>query len=67
MIQSGHLREAEAPLNKEKFLDLTAEAIAKLDVDQARTEVEPFVKNPEDLTVWSKEFFLDVVRRITFV
>ena len=66
MIQSGHLREGETPLNKEKFLDLTAGAIEKLDVDQARREVEPFVRDPKALAVWSKEFFLDVVNRITF-
>jgi len=66
MIQSGHLRPDEAPLNKEKFLGFAAKAIEKLDVDQARREVEPFVRNPEALAVWSKEFFLDVVSRIVF-
>ena len=66
MIQSGHLQAGEA-LNRERFLDLAEKAIQKLDVDQARREVEPFVKNPESLTVWSKEFFLDVVHRIVFV
>lgn len=66
MIQSGHLRADEVPLDKEKFLDLATKAIAKLDVDQARREVEPFVRNLEDLTVWSRELFLDVLRRITF-
>jgi hypothetical protein len=46
----------------------TAEkAIERLDVNQARREVEPFVKDPETLTVWSREFFRDVVRRIKFV
>jgi hypothetical protein len=29
--------------------------------------VEPFVKDPETLTVWSREFFHDVIRRIIFV
>lgn len=66
MIQSGHLRAGEA-LNRERFFDLAAKAIEKLDVDQARREVEPFVRNPEALAVWSKEFFLDVVHRIVFV
>jgi len=43
MIQSGHLRKDEK-INREKFIALTAEAVEKLDVDQARKEVEPFVK-----------------------
>jgi predicted nucleotidyltransferase component of viral defense system len=63
MIQSGHLKEGES-LTKERFLELTMEAIEKLNINQARTEVEPFVKNPAALEVWSKEFFLDIVKRI---
>jgi hypothetical protein len=66
MIQSGRLRVGQH-LNRERFLDLSAMAIEKLDVDQARREVEPFVRNPEALAVWSKEFCLDVVRRIVLV
>jgi len=38
-----------------------------VDVDQARKEVEPFVKNPDALKVWSKEFFRDVASRIVLV
>jgi hypothetical protein len=36
-------------------------------VNQARSEVEPFVKEPETLTVWSRDFFRDVIRRIIYV
>ncbi|NWF55381.1 MAG: nucleotidyl transferase AbiEii/AbiGii toxin family protein [Syntrophaceae bacterium] len=63
MLQSGHLREGEH-LTQDKFLALISKAIEKLNVEQVRREVEPFVKNPETLEVWSKEFFLDVARRI---
>lgn len=63
MIQSGHLKEGEK-ITREKFSELTTEAIDHLDVNQARREVENFVKNPEELAVWSKEFFFDVVKRI---
>lgn len=66
MIQSGHLRKDEQ-MNREKFVALTTEAVDKLDVNQARREVETFVKNPEALEVWSKEFFRDVVSRIVLV
>jgi len=66
MNQSGHLKKGEQ-MNREKFFELTREAIDKLDVSQARREVEPFVKNPESLMVWSREFFQDVVRRIVVV
>ena len=66
MIQSGHLKQDEQ-MSPEKFFALTTEAVDKLDVNQARGEVEPFVKNPDALEVWSGEFFRDVVRRIVVV
>jgi predicted nucleotidyltransferase component of viral defense system len=66
MIQSGHLKQNEQ-MNREKFFALTTEAVDKLDVNQAKREVEPFVKNPDALEVWSREFFQDVVRRIVVV
>ena len=66
MIQSGHLKQDEQ-MNREKFFALATEAVDKLNVNQARGEVEPFVKNPDALEVWSGEFFQDVVRRIVVV
>jgi predicted nucleotidyltransferase component of viral defense system len=66
MCQTGHWR-GNAPLTSEKFKDLIAETVNHLDVDQARKEVEPFVRNPENLSIWSREFFLDVASRIKFV
>ena len=66
MIQSGHLQEGEH-LTREKFLALTLKAIEKVNVEQARKEVEPFVKNPEALEVWSKEFFRDVAGKIVLI
>ncbi len=66
MTQSGHLKQDEQ-MNREKFFALTTEAIDKLDVSQARKEAEPFVKSPEALEVWSREFFQDVISRILLV
>ena len=66
MRQTGHWR-GDAPLTSEEFKDLLANAVNHLDIDQARREVEPFIKNPENLSIWSPEFFLDVASRIRFV
>jgi predicted nucleotidyltransferase component of viral defense system len=66
MRQSGHW-EGKKNLGTDDFLALITEAIGRLDVDQARGEVLPFVRNPEALEVWSREFFLDVVRRVRCV
>jgi hypothetical protein len=57
----------DVPLTSESFRDLLTKRINNLDVDQARNEVEPFVKNPDNLSIWSREFFLDIVSRIKFV
>jgi predicted nucleotidyltransferase component of viral defense system len=66
MIQSGHLKITQH-LTPE-ILFATAETVIKrLDVSQARREVEPFVKDPETLIIWSQDFFRDVIRRIVFV
>ena len=66
MRQTGHWR-GDSPLTSEKFKDLLANAVKHLDIDQARKEVESFIKNPENLSIWSRGFFLDVASRIKFV
>ncbi|MBW1774645.1 MAG: nucleotidyl transferase AbiEii/AbiGii toxin family protein, partial [Deltaproteobacteria bacterium] len=66
MRQTGHWK-GDAPLTSESFKDLLINAINKLGVEQARREVEPFVKSPEYLSIWSHEFFSDIASRITFV
>jgi predicted nucleotidyltransferase component of viral defense system len=66
MMQSGHLKKTQH-LTPEKMSAIAEKAIEKLDVNQARSEVEPFVKEPETLTVWSRDFFRDVIRRIIYV
>jgi len=65
MIQSGHLKKTEK-LTPEKLSVIGKAVVQRLDVNQARKEVEPFVKDPETLTAWSREFFHDVMRRIVF-
>ena len=66
MLQSGHLTHGER-LTREKFMSLMSKAIEGVDVNQARREVEPFVKNPDALEVWSKAFFEDVARRVVLL
>ena len=43
------------------------DAIDALDVDQAKRDIEPFVKNPETLDVWSHTFFHTLVGRIQLI
>lgn len=66
MRQTGHWQGA-APLAAGDLRDLLAKRIDKVDIDQIRREVEPFVKDAAALAIWSREFFLDVASRIKIV
>jgi predicted nucleotidyltransferase component of viral defense system len=63
MRQTGDWKDT-APLTSEDLKKLIVAAIDRLDVNQARKEVEPFVRHPESLDLWSREFFLEVASRI---
>jgi predicted nucleotidyltransferase component of viral defense system len=63
MRQSGDWKSSDA-ISAIDLAGLLEAAIDRLDVEQARREVEPFVKHPAALEVWSREFFRDVAGRI---
>lgn len=66
MRQTEHWK-GPAPLTAEDLRDLVSKRIDKVDIDQIRREVEPFVKDAASLAIWSKEFFLNVASRIKTV
>jgi len=66
MRQTGHWA-GPSPLTATEFRDLLARRIDRVDIDQIRREVEPFVKDTASLALWSREFFLDVAFRIKIV
>ncbi len=63
MRQSGHY-SLEKKLSQVDFVGFIEQCIVDVDIDQAKKEVLPFVEQPEALDVWSKEFFMDIVKRI---
>jgi hypothetical protein len=63
MRQTGHWR-GEITLSPAAFRDLLFEGIDRLDVNQARKDVAPFVKDQQMLALWSHDFFRDVASRI---
>ena len=63
MRQTGQWRGDE-PLSPAAFRDLLLNAIERLDVDQARRDVAPFVKDQQILALWSRDFFRDVANRV---
>ena len=63
MRQTGHWDKPE-PMTSSEFTQLLVNSIDNLDVDQARQDVAPFVKDPRMLEIWSRDFFRDVAGRI---
>ena len=66
MRQSGHWL-VRSKLDHETLSEFLRQAVEKLNIDQAREDVRPFVKNQEVLEVWSKEFFRSIIDRIKVV
>jgi len=66
MRQSRDWAESRA-LSRSDLRDLFSAATEMLDVEAARSEVEPFVRDPRALELWSREFFRSVAERIVFV
>lgn len=66
MWQSGHLQKEEH-LDKNALADLLGAAVEKLDIEQAKRDVLPFIADTEMLNVWSKNFFRDICLRIRAV
>lgn len=63
MRQTGHW-SGDKNLSPVIFTDLLFEAIDRLDVNQARKDVAPFVKDQQLLALWSHDFFQEVASRI---
>lgn len=63
MRQSGHWKGGRQ-LTPQSFKQLLSQAIDRLNVDQAREEVEAFIRDPKSLAVWSQAFFQDIAERI---
>ena len=66
MRQTGNWTERHS-LTPDRFNELLSRTIAQLDVEQARREVRPFLKDPRAIDVWSHEFFHALTGRIRFV
>ena len=63
MRQSGDYT-GNKPLTPDELRRRFAEAVDRLNVKQAIAEVEPFVRDPQSLALWSKGFFTEVITRI---
>ena len=54
----------EIQLTKESFMDLLKERLATADIEQVKLDVRPFIINPQDLEIWSNDYFLQLAERL---
>lgn len=64
LIQSGHVPKGNV-LDELKLKKMLLERLDSVSIDQAKEDVELFVKNREALKVWSHDFFKEVIEKIT--
>jgi predicted nucleotidyltransferase component of viral defense system len=61
--QSGHQAE-DAILTPASLHELLLERTDKVDFNEAKNEVRPFLRDPTSIALWSKEFFVEVAGRL---
>lgn len=63
MRQTGHWSGGQKMMPA-ALMDMLFESIDRLDVKQARNDVEPFIRDRKLLDIWSRDFFSDIARRV---
>lgn len=66
-----HLHERALQFNneditKESFLEKLSEHLATTDINQVKTDVLPFIRNPKEMAIWSNDYFLQLAQMIRF-
>lgn len=62
-LESNNISLTET-IDQDRLIDLMRERIDHLDIDQAKKDIRPFIKNASELDLWSKDFFLEIVKRL---
>jgi hypothetical protein len=66
MRQSGHWQKKDN-IGRKELSVLLAAAVERLDVEQAKRDILPFIADSKRLDVWSVDFFKDIFSRILLV
>lgn len=63
-IQAGNVKVEE--FTKDHFLALLKNKIKKTNIDMVKADVLPFIEEPEVLTIWSTDYFIQLADMIKF-
>ena len=53
-------------MSREKFMQLLNERLATADMKSVLEDVTRFVRNPNELKIWSNDYFLELAKKIRF-
>lgn len=53
-------------LDRKQFAELLKEKLASADMAQVRNDVRPFLKNAQDIDIWSNDYFLQLADMIQY-
>ena len=54
-------------MDKEIFTKLLKERLSSTDINMVKRDVLPFIQNPQELDIWSNEYFFQLADRIKFL
>lgn len=63
-LQGGCLKHS---VNQQEFLNIIMQKIINLDLEAAKQDVKRFVTDPKALDIWTKNYFMELAKRIRFV
>lgn len=62
--QSGALKKGE--LTRDSFRQLLKGKISKTNIEMVKNDVRPFIKNPSEMDIWSKDYFMQLADMVKF-
>ncbi len=63
---SGHW-DGNKTLSEKNFFHMIWEATEQLDIQMAVKDIENFIQDKNSISVWSKDFFKDIIQKIQFL
>jgi len=64
IVQSGSPEHEK--LSQDKFKDLLKEKISQTNINMVKVDVNPFIKNHKEMSIWSTDYFIQLVDMIRF-
>lgn len=53
-------------MSKKQFLDKLKERLTTTDIEMVKRDVLPFIKNSDELEIWSSDYFLQLADMVKF-